>query len=163
MSGNIQWRIFCSTENLWVYIWSDNAPTTCPNNASHVVNLDSVQQTNIEKEVKSFTNLNSIINTSILTRVLLFQYNTTLLGTLRRVKCLAYCDVTVSSFNILLYDRTNVVLLLTSTLTNTNEDNIIDLGVIETAPSNEVTLELSTQILTGIGNIYVIDVSFFAS
>lgn len=38
-----EWRIFCLTENEWVVSWGITGPTTCPNNTSHSVNLDSVQ------------------------------------------------------------------------------------------------------------------------
>lgn len=38
-----RWRLFCNTENDWVYLWSENTPTTCPNNTGDVINTSSIQ------------------------------------------------------------------------------------------------------------------------
>lgn len=40
MSTN--YKIYCNTEDKFVWGWSDTAPTTCYNNATHTVNLNSV-------------------------------------------------------------------------------------------------------------------------
>lgn len=39
-------RIYCTTDESWYEIWSENEPTTCPNNSEHDVNLESVTQIN---------------------------------------------------------------------------------------------------------------------
>lgn len=37
-----KYRIFCTTENSYVYTWGTAPPTTCPNNNTHTVDLESV-------------------------------------------------------------------------------------------------------------------------
>lgn len=37
-----RYRIFCNTENAYVYTWDTSPPTSCPNNNTHTVDLDSV-------------------------------------------------------------------------------------------------------------------------
>ena len=37
-----KYRIFCQTENQFVYLWSETSPTQCPNNSSDSVNLNSI-------------------------------------------------------------------------------------------------------------------------
>lgn len=37
-----RYRIFCNTENTYVYTWSTSPPTTCPNNNTHTVDAQSV-------------------------------------------------------------------------------------------------------------------------
>jgi hypothetical protein len=36
-----QWRVRCTTESAYVYIWADTQPTTCPNNAAHTIATDA--------------------------------------------------------------------------------------------------------------------------
>lgn len=53
-----KWRIYCNTENDWVYIWSENVLTTCPNNTSHDALLNSVQITDqIQSNDVNITNI----------------------------------------------------------------------------------------------------------
>lgn len=42
-----QWRIYCATEDTWKYVWSETAPTTCPTDTAHTVNLDSISDINV--------------------------------------------------------------------------------------------------------------------
>lgn len=42
MPSQYKYRIYCITENTWVYKWAEFPISTCPNDASHTVNPDSV-------------------------------------------------------------------------------------------------------------------------
>jgi hypothetical protein len=42
MSAVYNFRIFCETENIYTFKWDSLEPTTCPNNNSHTINLDSI-------------------------------------------------------------------------------------------------------------------------
>lgn len=42
-----EWRIYCTTENTWKYVWGPTAPTTCPTDTAHSVNLDSISDINV--------------------------------------------------------------------------------------------------------------------
>lgn len=37
-----QYRIFCVTENDYVYTWGTSPPTTCPNNSAHTIDTNSI-------------------------------------------------------------------------------------------------------------------------
>jgi hypothetical protein len=37
-----KWRIFCTTELIFKEVWSETAPTACPDNTNHTVNSDSI-------------------------------------------------------------------------------------------------------------------------
>ena len=37
-----KYRIYCNTEAQNVYEWAETAPTTCPNNTSHSINMNSI-------------------------------------------------------------------------------------------------------------------------
>lgn len=37
-----QYRIFCSTENTFKYVWRNSPPSTCPTNESHTVSVSSI-------------------------------------------------------------------------------------------------------------------------
>ncbi len=37
-----KYRIFCQTEDQFVYVWSETAPTQCPNNSSDTINPNSI-------------------------------------------------------------------------------------------------------------------------
>lgn len=44
-----KWQVWCLNENEFEYVWSATAPTTCPNNASHVIDPS---RTSIVEEVR---------------------------------------------------------------------------------------------------------------
>lgn len=48
MSYQQKWEIYCLTEGMWKDVWSVTAPTVCPTNPAHTVNLNSV--TDIQDE-----------------------------------------------------------------------------------------------------------------
>ena len=53
-----KYRIYCTTETNWVYVYDTNAPTVCPTNSGHTVNSSSV--TVIDQfDVVSITNTDS--------------------------------------------------------------------------------------------------------
>lgn len=48
-----KYRIYCTTDNVWRYIWDNVPPTTCPDDVGHGVNSNSVEiiQIEIEKNI----------------------------------------------------------------------------------------------------------------
>ena len=42
MTTIYQYRIWCNTENTYVYTWGDSAPTLCPNNTTDTIDTDSI-------------------------------------------------------------------------------------------------------------------------
>lgn len=48
-----RYRIWCSTENIYTYIWNDSIPTVCPNNNGHTIdsNLISIIDTLSDNQV----------------------------------------------------------------------------------------------------------------
>ena len=47
MSELKKWKIFCTTESIYRYIWDTSAPTQCPYNNGHTVNSSSVHDINL--------------------------------------------------------------------------------------------------------------------
>lgn len=53
MTSVYQYRLHCSTEDSWGYVWGTSPPVSCPNNNQHQINLasitiiDSVAQNNV--------------------------------------------------------------------------------------------------------------------
>jgi len=43
MTSISRWRLYCTTENTWVYNWGETDPTQCVNNSGHTVNGSSSQ------------------------------------------------------------------------------------------------------------------------
>ena len=37
-----KYRIYCETEQTYVYTWAETEPTTCPNNPAHTINTDTI-------------------------------------------------------------------------------------------------------------------------
>ncbi len=42
MTTLYQYRVWCETENSWVYLWDKETPTVCPNNNAHTINTDKI-------------------------------------------------------------------------------------------------------------------------
>lgn len=53
-----KYRIYCTTDDVWRYIWDTTPPTICPDDAGHSVNSDSVDIIQIELE-KNITSTDS--------------------------------------------------------------------------------------------------------
>ena len=41
---SLYYRIYCETDSKWEYLWSNSEPTTCPTNAGHSVNSNSISK-----------------------------------------------------------------------------------------------------------------------
>lgn len=55
MSKLLQYKIFCITDQKWEYVWLEEdkaAPSQCPNDTTHEVNIDSVAVENIRESGK---------------------------------------------------------------------------------------------------------------
>jgi hypothetical protein len=60
MSSVNRYRIFCKTEQTNVYVWNTLKPTVCPNNNTHLINIDSIVIVDdINTTQSEITNLNS--------------------------------------------------------------------------------------------------------
>jgi hypothetical protein len=153
------WKLFCTTENIWISVWSDTQPDVCPNNDLHEIVASTINILNKETEMIHFSNLNKIISSDVFTRIVLINYHFNTYQTLKRIKCIAYCTGTTTSFTFKLVDLTTASVLLTSTSENTTPDIVTDLGVIEISPTDDAVLELIVKRDNGSGSIYIDNVS----
>ena len=148
---SIQWRIYCTEPGDvgWHYEWSDTAITTCPNNPTHTVNPDSVQEVARETEAfrLNFTNLTS--EATSYSQIAEMYYPTSIHGPIRRMKFYGALSGSVTSYDIELYDVTNHVSLITKNFTNTDSSILLDLGVVGTPPTGDVTLAVNGQQIGG--------------
>ncbi len=42
MTTLYQYRIWCETENMYTYVWSESLPTVCPNDTTHVISASTI-------------------------------------------------------------------------------------------------------------------------
>jgi hypothetical protein len=42
MATIYQYRVFCTTDSKYEYVWGENAPTTCPSNTAHSIDASSI-------------------------------------------------------------------------------------------------------------------------
>ena len=42
MSSICQYRLYCNTQSDYKYVWSTSIPSTCPDNNTHTINIDSI-------------------------------------------------------------------------------------------------------------------------
>jgi len=159
------WRIYCTDagDTGWQEIWSNTAPTTCPNDIGHTVNSDSIQHIAREVEVLRISGMDTKeLQTEYMTRFVQFQYDTDILGPIRRIKVIARGTDGVTSFDLQVYDITNLISLVDTTETNTEPDVVIDMGAIITPPSGSVIIEVSGKRNTSSGSVFMDEVVVFA-
>jgi hypothetical protein len=145
------WRIYCITESQWNSEWSDTTITTCPNNAGHTVNANSVQKLNSEIKLVQYK-ANKNITTTSFYNIYSFLY-TLSYGSLRRLFLIGYMSG-ATSFTIQVYDTTNNIELLQYTSTNTVDNILIDCGVC-TTPTTNAILNVNVKQTGGAGNFQV--------
>lgn len=140
-----KYRIYCTEpgDEGFQYIWTDTPPTTCPNNAAHSVNSDSVGI--VSREVSKMTVIPTTYQTNRkdFTRIASVIYNPETLGELRRIKILGSGeDSDVTSYSVEVYNRDTKESLCSGTFSNINSDEIQDLGVVSASPVEENILEI---------------------
>jgi hypothetical protein len=47
-----EYRIYCTTQGAWQYVWGTVPPTTCPTDTAHAVNPNSVQEVQVVSSTK---------------------------------------------------------------------------------------------------------------
>lgn len=146
---SIRWRIYCqeSGDIGWKYEWSEDPITECPNNATHSVNANSVQKVSVSTELMRIPiRVNG--SNSKTTRLINFQYSPSQNGVIRLAKAIIYKTGVVSSITITITDTTHRTELARAIVTNTIEENIISLGVLNNVPTTTSILEVN-MIVTG--------------
>jgi hypothetical protein len=142
-----KYRIFCTEpgDEGWQYSWADTPLTTCPNNVAHSVNSNSVQQ--IAMEVESFRITPTLISStnSEWKRIISFPYSRTQYGPLRRVKFIGKITGSITSFDVEVYDVTNVVSLSTKNFTNNEDDQLLVMNPILSPPSSDTHIEINVK------------------
>ena len=141
-----KYRIYCtqSGDEGWQEVWSDTPPTTCPNNVSHSVNPNSIQEIGYEKEAYRISNLNIKIKTNSFSTIINTYYDTQKCGKLRRVKLVSYKDSNVTSYDVQVNNLTNAEILTTSNHTN-NNSQLEDVGIISNFPEGNVFIEVNVK------------------
>ena len=54
-----KYRIYCTTASQWEYIWDTSAPTTCPVDGGHTVNVNSVSELTCIRRIQEIDDTNS--------------------------------------------------------------------------------------------------------
>ncbi len=136
------YKIYCNVHK-WQQEWSDTEITQCPINAGDSVITESVTLLREEEPIFNIvpfsTSTNNTDNTLLSTFVCKCD------GNMRRVKVRSYITETGGLYTLTFYDKTNRVKLATGQFSNTDDNNLVDLGVISTPPEGTVTLELHVK------------------
>lgn len=158
-----KWRIYCTeiSDQGWQELWSSIAPTECPNDVEHSVNLNSIQQLAKESEVLHLY-VNKAVSTLFYMRIVKLRYVSTIQGSIRRIDLGIHCDGTTTSYNVQCYDQTNETQLAEETLTNTDAENNTQSIIISNAPIGEFNLEINVKTNNGTGNVYISEITIIA-
>ena len=143
MDNNIQYRIFCNTENTeggWVDEWAAEPITVCPNDALHDVNVNSVQEINSEHVISSNYTFKSTSNDEYTKLYCLYHDNIN--GYFRRVKLVCRSTLDTTSFDVKVFNYDTQTTLLETTVTNTTENTLINIGAIDESPADNFFLEI---------------------
>ena len=142
-----KYRIFCTEpgDEGWQYAWSDTPLTTCPNDVTHSVNSNSIQQVAIETESFRITPISISSTSAQWKRILTFPYSTTQYGPLRRIKLVGKLTGTITSFDVEVYDVANVASLVTTNFTNSLDDQLLVMDSILSPPLSDVHIEINVK------------------
>lgn len=141
------YRIYCTETGDEGYktVWSNERPTTCPNNSNHSVDLGKVKTLIAPEEVLR-VNINKKNTNKSFSRLARFSYNPHLSEKINRVRALCYKTGNVNSFDIQIYNLTENIELININLTNTNEETTISLGEININPAlDESIIEINIR------------------
>ena len=158
------WRIYCLEpgDEGWHSAWANSAISTCPVNAAHAVNADSVQQIDTERQTAMFSDLTVDVTQSIFRRVVSVTYDTDINGPVRRVRAVAVVTGDTTSFDLELFDVTNTVARMQETFSNAIEGASV-FGELSTPTSGSAVLEVNAKINNGTGSVYITEIAFLAS
>lgn len=161
------YRIYCTEPGDvgWQEEWSDTAITTCPNNAAHSVNPNSVQTLRISVPLIRVSIEPYTINETFYFRIANFEILPQREEfTIREIKCIAFQEGDITSFDIQIVDTTNQNLIATQNSTNTNEQTLVDLGTLSNIPTDTATLEVWTKRNGGStdSSINIVEVVFYS-
>jgi hypothetical protein len=144
-----RWRVYCEEpgDEGWQYIWSDTAPTGCPNDAGHSYNANSIKQIGREVPLLRLTPHTRQVKGSNYTEIATVSFNPDDYdGTLRRIQALSYMDTGTTSYDIEVFDLDNNVQLITNNFTNASEEVERNTsGVISSPPTGHTTLEINVK------------------
>lgn len=153
-----KWKIYCTEpgDEGWHYIWSDTAPTACPNNPAHSVNINSVVEVAVEVEQYRINpTFSAISKSSNFLRTTTFEFDPDVSGDLRRVKLVSNTDDPSGDYSIELYDVTHKISLSTDTFSNTNPDEIQVTSFVNTIPTEKSLIEVNVKKISGNKNAQV--------
>lgn len=147
--------IYCTDEvdKGFKVVWGDNPPSECPNDAGHSVNLDSVIPIGSIREALRISNIDKRIKSKSKERVIVFQFNPTILGQMRNARILATVRGNTTSYTLELLNLTTRTTIIDTTVTDLSEDVIIDIGTVTNSPTEECVIELNVSRSNGSGQI----------
>lgn len=159
-----KYRIYCNDEEIYKIVWSDIAPTSCPDNILHSVDLNKIDLLDISEEVFRI-NINKTSNNINFKRLVRFSYDPQSTSIFRRVKALVYKVGSIINFNLQIYNITENIELLNVILDNTNQEKTIEVGLINVLPASiESIIEISIKINNSISDgsmVYLDEVIFY--
>lgn len=142
-----RWRIYCTEpeDEGFKYVWSDTAPTECPNDSGHSYNSNSISQIGREAPLLRLVPHTRKVRGSNYTQIAIISFNPNDYdGTLRRIQALSYMDTGTTSYDIELFDLDNNTQLITNNFTNEEVEKNAS-NVILFPPTSPTTLEINVK------------------
>lgn len=139
-----KYRIYCTEpgDEGFQFVWGETAPTECPNNALHSVNPNSINI--IAREIPAIVVIPKTerIKNKDFTRIASVNYNADISGNLRRIKILSSGEENVTSYDIVIFNRTTKEKIAYQSFSNTGEETLQDVGEITTSLSGDNIIEV---------------------
>lgn len=141
------WRAWCENENTWVFEWSDDEITQCPNNGSHNLRSGSIS-TLRKKKLLAILSVNEDVEVSSYQLVKTFVFpGSKIVGKIHSIKVSSYKESKVDSYDIKIRDKTNGKNVAEKK--NMNNESLVlqDLGSISNTPEleSEIQIQMKTN------------------
>ena len=139
------WRAWCENENTWVYEWSDNEITQCPNNGSHNLRSGSIS-TLRKKKLLAILSVNENVEVSSYQLVKTFVFpGSKIAGKIHSIKVSSYKESEVDSYDIKIRDKTNGKNIAEKKNMNNEKPSLHDLGSISNIPDSESEIQIQVK------------------
>jgi hypothetical protein len=143
------WRVYCNTEQQFVYTWSDTTPTVCPTTSSD--SIGTIKELPINYKRLEYSITPTEVNSNTYTLILEFEFpGTNEIKYVDSCKILTY--INSGTYSLRLYDLTNSNVIAEKTGNNNTTSLLIDMGTLSNLPTNAALFEVQVKRDTGTDN-----------
>jgi hypothetical protein len=145
-----KYKIFCITENEWIYVTSAQVPTECPNNALDTIKPGSLSviESIVYDHVLSLSPNKVKLNKTEYTDLdISYFFDSDWIERIIKIKATSFVDIQkTGSYSIRAYDRTHATVIGEITLNN-EELMANDLGTLADLANEDSIIEFHAKVL----------------